>query len=120
MHSRTRGMRYRHPQCCTGDRCGPLTPRMCPCTAPNPHFPFQFFFGFWNLLCGFLIPASAIPGWWIWCYWMNPIAYTLYGLIVTQLGDLTTSIEYNNEMQLVPQVRACMCVWRGSVWLRGA
>lgn len=30
-------------------------------------------------MCGFLIPASAIPGWWIWCYWTNPIAYTLYG-----------------------------------------
>jgi ABC-type multidrug transport system permease subunit len=30
-------------------------------------------------MCGFLIPAAAIPGWWIWCYWINPIAYTLYG-----------------------------------------
>ncbi len=29
----------------------------------------SFFFGFWNLFCGFLIPQSAIPGWWIWCYW---------------------------------------------------
>ena len=27
------------------------------------------------------------------------------GLIVTQLGDLTTSIEYNGESYLVPQVR---------------
>lgn len=26
----------------------------------------SFFFGFWNLMCGFLIPQSAIPGWWIW------------------------------------------------------
>ncbi|PSC69376.1 ATP-binding cassette transporter isoform B [Micractinium conductrix] len=53
----------------------------------------SFFFGFWNLLCGFLIPASAIPGWWIWCYWINPLSYTLYGLIVSQLGDIDTDIQ---------------------------
>ena len=27
----------------------------------------SFFFGFWNLLCGFLIAQPFIPGWWIWC-----------------------------------------------------
>lgn len=27
----------------------------------------------------------------------NPLAYTLYGLIVTQLGNLSNLIDYNNE-----------------------
>ena len=109
----------------------------------------SFFFGFWNLLCGFLIAQPFIPGWWIWCacrrggggvgapvvdlmgyseykprtpphrthpaprctpshfcrcYWINPIAYTLYGLIVTQLGDLTTTYvtDFTGALVTVP------------------
>jgi ABC-type multidrug transport system permease subunit len=64
-----------------------------------------FFFAFFNLFCGFLIPQASIPGWWIWMYWLNPLAYTLYALIVTQLGDLTdTFVEFNGEMISVPQL----------------
>jgi Na+/proline symporter len=38
-------------------------------------------------------------------YWLNPLAYTLYALIVTQLGDLTdTFVEFNGEMISVPQL----------------
>lgn len=38
-------------------------------------------------------------------YWLNPLAYTLYALIVTQLGDLTnTFVEYNGESITVPQL----------------
>eukprot|EP00850_Spirogloea_muscicola_P013086 SM000087S23368 [mRNA] locus=s87:336767:345436:+ [translate_table: standard] len=46
------------------------------------------FYSIWNLFSGFLIPAPSIPGWWIWFYWICPIAWTLYGLIVSQLGDV--------------------------------
>lgn len=49
----------------------------------------SFFFGFFNLLCGFLIPRALIPGWWIWYYYINPVAWSLYGMVVTQLGDFT-------------------------------
>lgn len=28
-----------------------------------------------------------IPGWWIGAYWMNPVSWSLYGLIGSNLGD---------------------------------
>ncbi|GLJ43783.1 hypothetical protein SUGI_0911510 [Cryptomeria japonica] len=52
----------------------------------------SFFYGFWNIFSGFLISRPQIPVWWRWYYWANPIAWTLYGLIVSQLGDLTTPV----------------------------
>ncbi|XP_071715772.1 pleiotropic drug resistance protein 1-like isoform X1 [Rutidosis leptorrhynchoides] len=45
------------------------------------------FYSIWNLFSGFIIPRPKIPIWWRWYYWGNPMAWTLYGLIVTQLGD---------------------------------
>ncbi|KAI3775041.1 hypothetical protein L1987_49609 [Smallanthus sonchifolius] len=45
------------------------------------------FYGFWNLFSGFIIPRTQIPIWWRWYYWGNPLAYTLYGVIVSQFGD---------------------------------
>lgn len=47
-----------------------------------------FFITLWNLFCGFLIFKDKIYGWWIWCYYLNPATYVLYGTITTQLGDL--------------------------------
>ena len=32
--------------------------------------------GFWNLLSGFLIPIPAMPGWWVWAAWINPVCET--------------------------------------------
>ncbi|KAJ9537475.1 hypothetical protein OSB04_030208 [Centaurea solstitialis] len=46
-----------------------------------------FFYGFWNLFSGFIIPRPKIPIWWRWYYWGNPVAWTLYGLVVSQFGD---------------------------------
>jgi hypothetical protein len=31
---------------------------------------------------------QKIPKWWIWYYWICPLAWTVYGLIVTQYGDM--------------------------------
>ncbi|KAK8467132.1 hypothetical protein PHAVU_008G261600 [Phaseolus vulgaris] len=50
------------------------------------------FYSLWNLLSGFLIPKSSIPGWWIWFYYICPIAWTLRGIITSQLGDVETNI----------------------------
>nr|GME17435.1 pleiotropic drug resistance protein 2-like [Ipomoea batatas] len=47
----------------------------------------SFFLSFWNLFSGFLIPRSQIPVWWRWYYWGSPVAWTIYGLITSQLGD---------------------------------
>ncbi|KAL4428984.1 hypothetical protein ABPG77_006023, partial [Micractinium sp. CCAP 211/92] len=47
-------------------------------------------FGLFNLMCGFMKPQAAIPAGWIWMYWADPVSYTLYGLVVNQLGDVTS------------------------------
>ncbi|KAM0870503.1 hypothetical protein ACQ4PT_039969 [Festuca glaucescens] len=52
-------------------------------------------FIFWNFFSGFLIARELIPVWWRWVYWANPAAWTVYGLMFSQLGDRT-------ELILVP------------------
>ncbi|OAE27422.1 hypothetical protein AXG93_3911s1040 [Marchantia polymorpha subsp. ruderalis] len=57
---------------------------------PNEQLAFivsTFLYGFFNLFAGFLIPKPRIPWWWAWAYWTCPIAYTIYGLVVSQFGD---------------------------------
>ncbi|KAK6927089.1 ABC-2 type transporter [Dillenia turbinata] len=50
------------------------------------------FYSLWNLLSGFLVPKPHIPGWWIWFYYLSPVAWTLRGIITSQLGDVETRI----------------------------
>uniref|UniRef100_A0A803PVF3 ABC transporter domain-containing protein n=2 Tax=Cannabis sativa TaxID=3483 RepID=A0A803PVF3_CANSA len=50
------------------------------------------FYSLWNLLSGFLVPQPNIPGWWIWFYYICPVAWTLKGIISSQLGDVETRI----------------------------
>lgn len=50
------------------------------------------FYSLWNLLSGFLVPKPYIPGWWIWFYYICPIAWTLRGIVTSQLGDVETKI----------------------------
>lgn len=45
------------------------------------------FYSVWNLFSGFMISRPHIPIWWRWNYWADPISWTLYGLITSQLGD---------------------------------
>ncbi|GLT27269.1 hypothetical protein SLA2020_022810 [Shorea laevis] len=62
---------------------------------PSQHFAAvvsSAFYSLWNLLSGFLIPKPSIPGWWIWFYYICPIAWTLRGIITSQLGDVETMI----------------------------
>ncbi|KAL9251895.1 ABC transporter G family member 32-like protein [Drosera capensis] len=51
------------------------------------------FYMLWNLFSGFMIPHQKIPVWWRWYYWVNPIAWSLYGLLTSQYGDITTLVE---------------------------
>ncbi|GFZ11193.1 pleiotropic drug resistance 6 [Actinidia rufa] len=53
----------------------------------------SFFLSFWNLFSGFLLPRTQIPIWWRWYYWASPIAWTIYGLLCSQLGDKTNEIK---------------------------
>ncbi|KAK9152794.1 hypothetical protein Sjap_000274 [Stephania japonica] len=36
--------------------------------------------------------AQNIPGWWIWFYYISPVAWTLRGIITSQLGDVQDHI----------------------------
>jgi hypothetical protein len=36
--------------------------------------------------------VQLIPPWWIWYYWICPLAWTLYGLIASQFGDITSTV----------------------------
>ncbi|TYH58357.1 hypothetical protein ES332_D08G148400v1 [Gossypium tomentosum] len=46
------------------------------------------FYAIWNLFIGFLVPRTKIPIWWRWNYWVCPLAWSLYGLTVSQFGEV--------------------------------
>ncbi|XP_074327306.1 ABC transporter G family member 29-like [Apium graveolens] len=51
------------------------------------------FYGLFNLFSGFYIPKPRIPGWWLWYYYICPVAWTVYGLIVSQFGNVEDTIK---------------------------
>ncbi|KAI3816188.1 hypothetical protein L1987_15879 [Smallanthus sonchifolius] len=63
---------------------------------PNYHIAaitMSFFLSFWNLFSGFIIPRTQIPIWWRWYYWGSPVAWTLYGLITSHVGQNENLVE---------------------------
>ncbi|GJU32952.1 pleiotropic drug resistance protein 1-like protein [Tanacetum coccineum] len=48
--------------------------------------------GLFNLFSGFIIPRPTIPVWCRWYYWGNPMAWTIYGLVISQFGDYTDEL----------------------------
>jgi ABC-type multidrug transport system permease subunit len=65
----------------------------------------SFFFGFWNLFCGFLKPEPALPPYWQWFYYLNPVSWSLSSLSISQLGDLddTQLTDFEGKTVTVPQ-----------------
>ncbi|KAF0898587.1 hypothetical protein E2562_008172 [Oryza meyeriana var. granulata] len=51
------------------------------------------FYAIWNLFTGFVISRPKTPIWWRWYCWICPVAWTLYGLIVSQYGDIVTPMD---------------------------
>ncbi|KAL8229721.1 hypothetical protein R6Q57_014621 [Mikania cordata] len=51
------------------------------------------FYSLFNLFSGFFIPRPKIPTWWVWCYWICPLAWTFQGLIASQYGDVKDTIK---------------------------
>uniref|UniRef100_A0A2N9GTK4 ABC transporter domain-containing protein n=1 Tax=Fagus sylvatica TaxID=28930 RepID=A0A2N9GTK4_FAGSY len=67
---------------------------------PNHHIASiiaSAFYQIWNLFSGFIIPRPRIPVWWRWYYWACPMAWTLYGLVVSQFGDIRDLIDDSDE-----------------------
>ncbi|OIT18680.1 pleiotropic drug resistance protein 1 [Nicotiana attenuata] len=40
-----------------------------------------------------------MPIWWRWYYWANPVAWTLYGLVVSQYGDLQNKLSDDQTVE---------------------
>ncbi|KAJ4718044.1 Pleiotropic drug resistance ABC transporter [Melia azedarach] len=59
------------------------------------------FYALFNLFSGFFIPRPKIPKWWVWYYWICPVAWTVYGLIVSQYGDVDSPIRITGTTQTV-------------------
>ncbi|GAB2224811.1 hypothetical protein Drorol1_Dr00005588 [Drosera rotundifolia] len=67
---------------------------------PNPHLAYIIvaaFYSIWNLFSGFIIPLSRIPIWWRWFYWSCPLAWTYYGLVASQFGDIKQMMPDQNQ-----------------------
>nr|KJB56640.1 hypothetical protein B456_009G129000 [Gossypium raimondii] len=73
---------------------------MAVAVTPNSHIAAivsSAFYGLWNLFSGFIIPRSSMPVWWRWYYWICPVSWTLYGLLVSQFGDINELLEDGNN-----------------------
>ncbi|KAL9176954.1 hypothetical protein ABFS82_01G027200 [Erythranthe guttata] len=60
------------------------------------------FYMMWNLFSGFMISHMRIPVWWRWYYWANPIAWSLYGLLTAQYGDMNELVKLSDGVNSVP------------------
>ncbi|KAK9788281.1 hypothetical protein WJX73_004447 [Symbiochloris irregularis] len=54
------------------------------------------FYGLFNLFAGFVIPRPNFPGWYLWGYYLNPVTWTLYGLVVSNVGDLDNTVSLSS------------------------
>ncbi|GMI78069.1 pleiotropic drug resistance 12, ATP-binding cassette G40, PLEIOTROPIC DRUG RESISTANCE 12 [Hibiscus trionum] len=69
---------------------------MAVAVTPNHHIAAivsSAFYGLWDVFSGFIIPKPSIPIWWRWYYYICPVSWTLYGLVVSQFGDIQDVLE---------------------------
>ncbi|ONK76632.1 uncharacterized protein A4U43_C03F30360 [Asparagus officinalis] len=57
------------------------------------------FYGLWSLFSGFVIPRTRMPVWWRWYYWLCPVAWTLYGMVTSQFGDVQDTLESGETVE---------------------
>nr|GMD44302.1 ABC transporter G family member 32-like [Ipomoea batatas] len=60
------------------------------------------FYMMWNLFSGFMISRMRIPIWWRWYYWANPVAWSLYGLLTSQYGDVNDNVRLPDGVNSLP------------------
>ncbi|CAN4097919.1 unnamed protein product [Withania somnifera] len=60
------------------------------------------FYMMWNLFSGFMISRMRIPVWWRWYYWANPVAWSLYGLLTSQYGEVNEHVRLADDVHTVP------------------
>ncbi|DBA99141.1 TPA: hypothetical protein ACH3X3_011764 [Trebouxia sp. C0006] len=49
-----------------------------------------YLYSVFNLFAGFSMTQPNMPGWWIWMSYLNPIFWSVYGLIISQVDNLDT------------------------------
>lgn len=57
------------------------------------------FWSLFNAFSGFIITKPQLPGWWVWYYWICPLAWTLNGLLTSQYGDMRKKISIVGKPQ---------------------
>ncbi|KAK4428052.1 Pleiotropic drug resistance protein 1 [Sesamum alatum] len=75
---------------------------MAVAATPNQHIAHIisfFFYALWNLFSGFVIPRPRTPVWWRWYHWANPVAWTLYGLVASQYGDVRDELDTKESVE---------------------
>lgn len=60
------------------------------------------FYMLWNLFSGFMVARMRLPIWWRWYYWANPVAWSLYGLLTSQYGDVNDLLKLADGSHSVP------------------
>jgi hypothetical protein len=45
-----------------------------------------------SYIAALFIALQAIPIWWRWYYWANPVSWTIYGVVASQFGENDRSI----------------------------
>ncbi|KAJ9537153.1 hypothetical protein OSB04_029886 [Centaurea solstitialis] len=76
--------------------CFALFGMMTMALTPTPQISavlLYFFTCLWNLFSGFIIPRPMIPIWCRWYYWANPLSWSIYGLIIGQIGQDNNTFE---------------------------
>ncbi|KAL0021570.1 hypothetical protein WJX77_010078 [Trebouxia sp. C0004] len=53
-----------------------------------------------HLFAGFVITQPNMPGWWVWLPYLNPIFWTVYGLIESQVDNLDVLVTLTNQQQV--------------------
>lgn len=43
---------------------------------------------------------QSIPVWWRWYYWADPVSWSIYGVIASQLGDKENMVEIPGAQSL--------------------
>lgn len=71
-----------------GAACVNITPELGIATLLS-----SFVFSFLNLFSGFMITSEAMGWWWRWFTYINPVYWTLYGLLASQLGDVQKLVD---------------------------
>ncbi|KAL8113884.1 hypothetical protein AgCh_020969 [Apium graveolens] len=77
------------------------------------------FYGIWNLFSGFIIPRPSTPKWWRWYAWVCPVAYTLYGLVASQFGDIDDKTVKDTNQTVQKFIQGYFGFDHENVWVVG-